>query len=118
VLLNGDLGAGKTLLAQGIVKGLGAEDSVSSPTFALVNVYRGRCEIYHFDLFRLNNCNELADIGFFEMVEGDGVAIIEWAAKFATEMPKNSITITLERLPDQEEGRRLIFEADNVDISY
>ena len=116
MLLNGDLGAGKTLLAQGIVKGLGATDAVTSPTYALVNVYHGRCEIYHFDLFRLNNYRELADIGFFEMVEGNGVTIIEWAEKFATEMPENPITITLERLSERA-GRRLIIEANSVDIS-
>ena len=69
VLLNGDLGAGKTLLTQGIAAGLGSADTVSSPTFALVNIYSGRCPIYHFDLYRLENSSELDGIGFFEMLE-------------------------------------------------
>ncbi|MEI6285557.1 MAG: tRNA (adenosine(37)-N6)-threonylcarbamoyltransferase complex ATPase subunit type 1 TsaE [Bacillota bacterium] len=116
VLLNGDLGAGKTLLTQGIAAGLGSADTVSSPTFALVNIYSGRCPIYHFDLYRLENSSELDGIGFFEMLEEGAVSVIEWADKFASRMPDNAIKITLQRLTNGA-GRRLIIEADNVDIS-
>lgn len=115
ILLNGDLGAGKTLLAQGIVKGLESEDAVSSPTFALVNIYSGRCKIFHFDLYRLDKSSELDDIGFYELLEAGGVVIIEWADKFAALMPENSIKITIERIPGRS-GRRLVIEADNVNF--
>ena len=116
VLLNGDLGFGKTVLTQGIATGLDSEDAVSSPTFALVNIYCGRCPIYHFDLYRLVKSSELDSIGFFEMLEEEAVSVIEWADKFSSLMPENSIKITLQRLINSA-GRRLIIEADNVDIS-
>ncbi|MFA6076429.1 MAG: tRNA (adenosine(37)-N6)-threonylcarbamoyltransferase complex ATPase subunit type 1 TsaE [Negativicutes bacterium] len=116
LLLTGDLGAGKTQLAKGIAKGLESDDEVSSPTFALINIYCGRCPIYHLDLYRLHNSYELDDIGFFEMIESDGVAIIEWAEKFVSLMPEHSIRITMERLSDRA-GRKLTIEAKNVDIS-
>ena len=83
VALVGELGAGKTTLVKGIVQGLGVTDrrAVKSPTFSLVHTYEGRMPVYHFDAYRLEDTQEMLDIGSDEMISGDGVAIVEWADK-------------------------------------
>lgn len=94
--LAGDLGAGKTLLVQGLAAGLGVADQVTSPTFTILQVYEtGRVPVYHFDLYRLEHAAELGDIGFDHYVGGDGVAVIEWADKFAAAMPAERLWISL-----------------------
>lgn len=104
--LSGDLGAGKTLLSKGVAVALGAqEEDVTSPTFSLMNVYNGKSlEIRHFDLYRLNSPEELADIGFYEYAGGEGVTLIEWADLFTSELPPEYLQITLELAP---EGRQV-----------
>jgi len=87
VCLIGDLGAGKTLLVQGLAEGLGIVDSVNSPTFTILNVYEASFPVYHFDLYRLEDAAELFDIGFYEYTEGRGLSIIEWADKFPDQLP-------------------------------
>lgn len=96
--LSGDLGAGKTTLVRGIVMALhGEARSVTSPTFTLMNIYEGRPPVYHFDWYRLNSREELATIGLEEYLEGQGIAIIEWAEKFPEVLPGHArwIRITL-----------------------
>ena len=95
VCLAGDLGAGKTLLVQGLAKGLGIEGIVNSPTFTILNVYEASFPIYHFDLYRLDYAEELFDIGFYEYTEGDGLSIIEWPDKFPSELPENYLWIDI-----------------------
>ena len=84
----GDLGAGKTLMSRGISLALGvAEEDVTSPTFAIMNVYDGEeLEVRHFDLYRLNRPEELEDIGFDEYAGGEGVTLIEWAELFSEQL--------------------------------
>lgn len=98
VCLVGDLGAGKTVLAQGIARGLGVQEDVTSPTFTLLEIYRGRLTLYHFDLYRLARPEELEDIGFYSFTDGDGVALIEWPDKFPAALPPSylwlEITVT------------------------
>ena len=108
--LSGDLGAGKTLFSRGVAIALGVQpDEVTSPTFAIMNVYQGReLEIRHFDLYRLNRPEELEDIGFGEYAGGDGVTLIEWAELFKDELPEEYLQITL--LHDGE-GRRAVLQA-------
>lgn len=105
--LNGDLGAGKTLLSRGVAQALGAlPEDVTSPTFAIMNVYQGReLEVRHFDLYRLNRPEELEDIGFDEYVGGDGVTLIEWADLFAGQLPDEYLQIELRR---EGAGRRAV----------
>ena len=93
----GDLGAGKTLMSRGISLALGvAEDEVTSPTFAIMNVYDGeKLEVRHFDLYRLNRAEELADIGFDEYAGGEGVTLIEWAELFPDQLPEEYMQVTL-----------------------
>lgn len=95
VCLIGDLGAGKTLLVQGLADGLGIMDSVNSPTFTILNVYEAGFPIYHFDLYRLEDAAELFDIGFYEYTEGSGLSIIEWADKFPDQLPDEYLWIEL-----------------------
>lgn len=78
VALYGGLGAGKTVLAKGIAKGLGISDEVTSPTFTLLRQYQGRETLCHFDLYRIEDEQELAHIGFYDYLGADGVCVIEW----------------------------------------
>jgi tRNA threonylcarbamoyladenosine biosynthesis protein TsaE len=95
VCLIGDLGAGKTLLVQGLAEGLGIVDSVNSPTFTILNVYEASFPVYHFDLYRLEDAAELFDIGFYEYTEGSGLSIIEWADKFPDQLPNEYLWIEI-----------------------
>ena len=108
--LSGDLVAGKTLLSRGIATSLGVEpESVTSPTFAIMNVYEGReLEVRHFDLYRLNRPEELEDIGFAEYAGGEGVTLIEWAELFSEQLPEEYLQVVLRH---EGAGRRAVLEA-------
>lgn len=94
IALEGDLGAGKTHFTQGLARGLGVGEAVTSPTFNVMSVYdQGRLPLYHFDLYRLEDALELEDIAFYDYVEADGVSCIEWAAKFPEEIPTQALWI-------------------------
>lgn len=93
--LLGTLGAGKTLLAQGIARGLGVTEPVTSPTFTVLQVYQGRLPVYHYDWYRLRRPEELADIGFEEYSGPGGVTLIEWPDKFPESLPAESLCIEL-----------------------
>ncbi|MDR7856858.1 tRNA (adenosine(37)-N6)-threonylcarbamoyltransferase complex ATPase subunit type 1 TsaE [Tissierella sp.] len=98
--LNGDLGAGKTTLTKSIGLGLGVTDYITSPTFALINEYTGRNPIYHFDVYRLENVEDLYDLGFDEYFYSKGVSIIEWAEKIERFLPKERIVLDIEKGKD------------------
>jgi tRNA threonylcarbamoyladenosine biosynthesis protein TsaE len=104
----GELGAGKTCFLQGLGRGLGIESGVTSPTFVLVNQYRGRLPVYHLDAYRTETLTELIDIGVEELLHGDGVTVIEWAEKLLPLLPPQTITVTITGLGD--EPRRLVIE--------
>ena len=105
VLLIGNLGAGKTTLAKGIVKGLGAAepDAVSSPTFTLIHEYSPK--VYHIDLYRLDRPEEVATLGLDEIFDRDAVVLIEWGERFAKLMPEARMEIRLAVL--EEDSRRI-----------
>ncbi len=109
VALMGSLGAGKTVLTKGLARGLGVEDDreVTSPTFVLVNEYRGRVPVFHLDLYRLGGYAEVEEIGWDEFVSGPGVTIVEWADKVAEDLPSERIEIQLQW--EGEEKRKLEF---------
>lgn len=97
IALDGDLGAGKTQFTQGLASGLGVPGPVTSPTFNLMEVYEGgSLPLYHFDLYRLDDPADLEDIAFYDYVEGDGVSCVEWASKFADEMPDDRLEVYIE----------------------
>ena len=96
VLLEGDLGAGKSELTRGIARGLGVTETVTSPSFTILNVYEsGRCPLYHFDWYRLESEEELYELGMDEYLGGDGIAVIEWAERCPEAVPENVLRIRL-----------------------
>ena len=96
ILLKGDLGAGKTQFSQGLAEGLGIMDAVISPTFnILLEYHTGRVPLYHFDLYRLNDEEELEDIAFYETLESGGVSVIEWWDKFPDCMPEEYLSVEI-----------------------
>lgn len=98
VCLIGDLGVGKTLFSQGFAKGLGIEEIVNSPTFTIVQVYEeGRLPFYHFDVYRIEDSEEMEEVGFSDMVYGEGVCLIEWADIISDILPEHYINIVIEK---------------------
>ncbi len=97
----GGLGAGKTAFTRGLAAGLGIGDGVSSPTFALVHEYEGRCMLYHFDMYRINTYDDLYSTGFFDY-EGCGVMAIEWSENIEPFLPESRINVTISRLSENE----------------
>lgn len=104
----GELGAGKTCFLQGVARGLGVTTDVTSPTFVLVNVYRGRMPVYHMDAYRTESLLEVVDLGLEEMLDGDGVTLIEWADKVRPLLPARAIVVRITGLGD--EPRRIEVE--------
>ncbi len=101
ILLVGDLGAGKTHFTQGFARGLDLADVPTSPTFNLVCEYRGgRLPLYHFDLYRLENADELDDIDYYGITEGDGVSLVEWGDKFDEAAPDDYVLLDFAVRPD------------------
>jgi tRNA threonylcarbamoyladenosine biosynthesis protein TsaE len=102
ICLNGDLGAGKTHFTKGIAKGLGIEDIITSPTFTIVNEYeQGRLKLYHFDVYRVNDPDEIAAIGFDEYIFDKGVSVIEWSNYIEELIPQQRIEVIITKLPDK-----------------
>lgn len=95
ILLSGDLGAGKTTFTQGFARALGVAEPVTSPTFTLMNEYRGRLRVLHADVYRLDSLQEVIDLGIGELVEEDSVALVEWGEAAAPALPGH-LTVTLE----------------------
>lgn len=96
--LTGDLGVGKTVLTQGLAKGLGIEEPVNSPTFTIVQVYEeGRVPFYHFDVYRISDVEEMEEVGFEDYIMGDGVSLIEWANLIEEILPEKRTDILIEK---------------------
>lgn len=101
--LTGDLGVGKTVLAQGIAAGLGIEEAICSPTFTIVQVYEeGRLPFYHFDVYRIGDIEEMDEIGYEDYFYGDGLSLIEWSNLIQEILPEKRTDITIEK--DLEKG--------------
>lgn len=116
VLLQGDLGAGKTVFSRGIARGLGVDVDIpiTSPTFTLMNHYPARLDLYHFDLYRLSDVDELIELGFDDYAYGAGVALVEWPEKL--EDPHTpGLWINLERIDD--DSRQITFSSPTQEFA-
>lgn len=101
--LNGDLGAGKTIFTKGMAAGLGIEEPVSSPTFTIVQEYSGgRLPLYHFDVYRIGDPEEMEEIGYDDYFFGEGVCLIEWAELIRELLPERVVSVSIEK--DLEKG--------------
>ena len=101
--LNGDLGVGKTVFTQGFASGIGITEPVNSPTFTIVQQYEeGRLPLYHFDVYRIGDVEEMEEIGYEDCFFGEGVCLIEWSALIEELIPETAIQITIEK--DLEKG--------------
>ncbi len=108
VALHGDLGAGKTHFVQGIAVGMGVQDVVASPTFTILNYYEGGIPLQHFDFYRLEEEEELDNLGFDEYLRG-GVTVIEWSEKFPGRLPESAAHITIEKTGPEDRLVRFVF---------
>lgn len=108
VCLCGDLGVGKTAFTQGLAAGLEIEEVVCSPTFTIVNCYNGRLPLYHFDVYRIMDCDEMDEIGYEEYVYGDGVTVIEWPEMIRDILPENRYDVSIWKDDAQDDDFRRI----------
>lgn len=105
IAYRGDLGAGKTAFTRGLARGLGCTETVTSPTYTIVNEYlSGRLPLFHFDMYRLASSDELWDIGWEDYLERGGVCAVEWSENVADAM-EDALTVSIEKISD--EGRRI-----------
>ena len=100
--LSGDLGVGKTVFTRGFARGLGVDEHITSPTFTIINEYEGRLPLYHFDVYRVADPEEMDYIGCDEYFFGNGVCLIEWAELIEDIIPENAVWIKIEK--DLEKG--------------
>lgn len=107
VLLVGNLGTGKTCLAQGIARGLGIKEYTPSPSFVLIREFYGRLPLYHMDLYRLDRIQEIADLGLDDYLYGNGICVIEWAEKGLGLLPPQHLLIELSHLSSSERRLKL-----------
>lgn len=108
ICLYGNLGAGKTVLAKGLAHNLGIkEDKVISPTFVLIRQYQGKLPIYHFDLYRLKDSQEISDLGYEEYFYGNGLSVIEWPDRLGCLLPKEFLKIELKVISENKREIKL-----------
>ncbi len=118
ILLEGELGAGKSELARGIAKGLGVAETVTSPSFTILNVYTsGRIPLYHFDWYRVGDEEEIYELGMDEYLGGDGIALVEWPGQCPGVIPESCLKITIDRMDDSRRDIRAEALGDFREIS-
>jgi len=110
ILLVGDLGAGKTAFAQGLARGLGIDEPVTSPTFTIVQEYAGRLPLAHVDVYRLDRVQDLYDLGFDELIDGTGVTVVEWGDLVEQSVPADHLVVRID--PGPADSERVL------DLSY
>lgn len=108
ICMYGDLGVGKTAFAKGLAKGLGINEPITSPTFTILNVYNGSLPLYHFDVYRIADSDEMYEIGYEEYVYGDGVSVIEWPGLINDILPDKRYDIEIAKDYDKGENYRTI----------
>lgn len=111
IAYKGTMGAGKTTFTRGLCIGMGLPDEVTSPTFALVNEYRGKLTMYHFDMYRILGADDLETTGFYDYMSDDSVLAVEWSENISDCLPLDTIYITIERT--DENVRKITIEGDS-----
>lgn len=115
IALIGDLGTGKTTLTKSIARGLGVTETVTSPTFNIIREYRsGRIPLFHFDVYRIADPDEMYELGYEEYFYGDGVCVVEWADMIEELLPEDAVIIRIDRGAGEEE-REYRIEGGNED---
>ena len=107
ILLEGDLGAGKTVFAKGVAEGLGVDDHVTSPTFAIIHEHVGRLPLAHVDLYRLDGSDAALGAGLEEYIRGDGVTVVEWASRAGKVFGDDYVAVSLRHLSETKRGVRV-----------
>lgn len=110
IAYKGGLGAGKTTFTRGLAIGIGLDDNVTSPTFSIVNEYRGKINLYHFDMYRIINSEELEATGFYDYPLDESIFAIEWSENIADILPPSTIFVTIELI--DSETRKITVEGD------
>lgn len=120
ICLTGDLGSGKTHFTKGIALGLNIRDDITSPTFTIVNEYDGgRLKLNHFDVYRVNDPDEIEAIGFDEYIFSEAVTVIEWANYIDVLIPEESLNISITKLPERGENfRKLVINYSDKRYAY
>ena len=109
IALRGEMGVGKTAFTRGFASHFGIR-AVKSPTYTVVNEYRGTAPIFHFDMYRIEGEDDLYSIGYDDYIERDGYAIVEWSENIEDMIPSDAITVTISRTSDNETGREIRFD--------
>ena len=109
IALCGDLGAGKTAFTRGLAKVLSPEDRIASPTYTIVNEYRGRVSVFHFDTYRIEDDDDLFSTGYEDYIARDGYVICEWSERIEDFIPEDAVTVTVSRT-DGADGRKIEIE--------
>ncbi|KUO50025.1 MAG: hypothetical protein APF76_06050 [Desulfitibacter sp. BRH_c19] len=116
ICLQGDLGTGKTTLTKGIVKGFGINDSVTSPTFTIINQYEGKNNLYHIDTYRIESSEEMIDLGVEDYLPAnDGVTVVEWPELIENLLPKDRIILSFFAKGDNQRDISIYIKGDNPD---
>ena len=115
--LMGELGSGKTCFTHGVARGIGVSEEflITSPSFTLINEYRGKINLYHFDLYRLESFQDMEDLGYEEYLFGEGVSVIEWADKMKDALPEEALRISFQYL--DESRREIVISGDKERIA-
>ena len=109
VAMRGDLGVGKTAFIRGMAKHLSPKSRVQSPTYQIVNEYRGTIPFYHFDMYRIDDEDSLTSTGYFDYIE-NGICAVEWSEKIEDFIPEEHIVVTILKLPEDVNSRKIIIE--------
>ena len=115
IAMRGEMGVGKTAFTRGFASHFGIS-GVKSPTYTVVNEYRGRVRIFHFDMYRITDGDDLYSIGYDDYVEADGYCIAEWSENIEKEIPFGAIYVTISKVDGDTEGRRIEIEYENTCI--
>jgi tRNA threonylcarbamoyladenosine biosynthesis protein TsaE len=114
IAMRGEMGVGKTAFTRGFASHFGVA-GVKSPTYTIVNEYRGRVRIFHFDMYRITDSDDLYSIGYDDYVESDGYCIAEWSENIESDIPSDAIFVTISRTDDAE-GRRIEINYEDIGI--